>query len=259
MRSSLALVIALWCGITAAFPEEVDTEYGRIRGKDDGAVIAFYGIPFAKPPVKDLRWRPPQKAAPWENVRDCSFQNDFLICPQFDIDKKIHIGQEDCLYMNIYVPSDVKEGELLPVMFWIYGGGYTIGDGFEFGFYNGYHMAKERRVVVVEHNYRLGALGFLATPALASENPNGTVGGYALQDQTLALQFAYNNILNFAGNRSKMAIFGESAGAFSVCWHLVSPASRVRLGLDRKGGSCCYSIVCSRLYMYTSALGMGCS
>eukprot|EP00053_Salpingoeca_punica_P010022 m.90251 g.90251 ORF g.90251 m.90251 type:complete len:595 (+) comp15255_c0_seq2:47-1831(+) len=220
---------------------EVETEYGRIRGVEEHLpeVTAFYGIPFAAPPLKNLRFRPPIAPEAWNGTRDCTKDNFFHICPQLHITKKILIGQEDCLYMNIYVPGKIKEGAKLPVMFWIYGGGWVFGDDNEFGYYRGKHLAETREVIVVEVNYRLGALGFLALPGLAAEQSDGTTGNYGLQDQQAAMAFVSRNIEKFGGDPKKMIIFGESAGAFSVCWHLVNQISKnFFFGAIMESGTC---------------------
>ena len=144
------------------------------------------------------------------------------------VDKDAVAGQEDCLYLNVFVPAAaLRQGSVakLPVLQWMYGGGWIMGDAWHSGEYDGTHLAKLNNAVVVAGNYRVGVFGFAALKALQSETPASTTGNYGLQDQTAALQWTQNNIGVFGGNASRVAIFGQSAGGFSVCFHLVSPAS----------------------------------
>jgi para-nitrobenzyl esterase len=127
--------------------------------------------------------------------------------------------------MDIYVPENATVDSNLPVMVWFFGGGYVLGDGYEFGFYDGINRARKNNVIIVTPNYRLSALGFLSLDELKNEDPNASTGNYALQDQVAVLRWVRDNAAAFGGNPSAVTIFGESAGAFSVCWHLVSQAS----------------------------------
>jgi para-nitrobenzyl esterase len=221
------LLLAAGSTLPVQAAPEVDTEYGRVRGVEEylPEVSAFYKIPFAAPPVNSLRLRPPMPPTPWNDTKDCNKDDYEHICPQLHPTKKTLLGQEDCLYLNVYVPGKVSPGKNLPVMFWIYGGGFVIGDDDEFGLYKAKNLAAKRNVIMVETNYRLAELGFLALPGLAAES-DGTTGNYGVQDQQAALAFTFRNIAKFGGDPSKIIIFGESAGAFSVCWHLVSEVSR---------------------------------
>lgn len=216
----LVCLLALF-GLTIAGPV-VHTKSGPVEGYDDGGVSIWRGIPFGAPPVGDLRFRAPRAAAPWNTTKKCQLQKP--ICPQFRITKDLFLGSEDCLYLNVYVPK--KATGPLPVMFWIFGGGYSIGDGWEFGLYDGKNLALKRDVIVVTPNYRLASLGFMALDELRREDPSNSTGNYALQDQVLALEWVRDNIAAFGGDPNQVTIFGESAGAFSVCWHLVSPQSK---------------------------------
>lgn len=220
---AVAAVVAL-SGVGATDPPTViETKYGPVKGGSFNGVTAFHSIPFGAPPTGQARFKQAQPPAPWTEVKDVTGMPN--ICPQLKLTKGIVLGHEDCLYLHVYVP-DHDPSVKLPVMQWIYGGGYIMGDGYEFGFYDGANMAKEHNVIVVAANYRLDVLGFLALEELQSEDPNGSTGNMALLDQTLALQWTQDNIAAFGGDPSKVAIFGESAGGFSVCWHLVSPSSK---------------------------------
>eukprot|EP00041_Stephanoeca_diplocostata_P014994 m.283728 g.283728 ORF g.283728 m.283728 type:complete len:574 (-) comp19883_c0_seq1:365-2086(-) len=210
----------------------VETTHGKIRGvqeidtKTGRHVTSFYGIPFAEPPVKRNRFMPPVPVQPWEDTIDCTQKKLFQVCPQIPIGD-LSYGREDCLYMNIYVPSDGTNfnATKLPVFMWLYGGAYVFGDKDELGFYDGKNLATSRNVVVVEPNYRVGALGFMSLDAV-SQRTGGTTGNQGLQDQRQAMQFAYTNLDRFGGDNTRVVLAGESAGAFSVCWHLVSPLSK---------------------------------
>lgn len=196
---------------------------GAIRGTatEDGAVAIYRGVPYAAPPVGELRWRPPQPVEPWEGVRDCS--SFAPACPQppsaIDIYPTPAEQSEDCLYLNIYAPAHPQEP--LPVMVWIHGGGCTTGSG-SLAVYNGERLAR-LGVVVVTINYRLGPLGFLAHPLLSAESPQGVSGNYGMLDQIAALQWVQRNIVRFGGDPDRVTIFGESAGGASVARLLVSP------------------------------------
>ena len=130
---------------------------------------------------------------------------------------------EDCLYLDVYAPAGATPASNLPVMFFIYGGGFVFGDSYEFGFYDGKHIAKQHNVILVAANYRLSSFGFMALPQLMTES--GTTGNYGVQDQRFALQWVQQNIRQFGGDPNRVTIFGESAGAMSVCYHVASPAS----------------------------------
>jgi para-nitrobenzyl esterase len=190
-------------------PSVVVTDKGAVRGTvtDDGR--AFRNIPFAAPPTGRLRWRAPQPAVPWEDVRDATASGP--ACAQFATPELgiPRITTEDCLYLNVYTPAGGRRHR--PVMVWFHGGSYTSGSANQ---YDGSALAR-RGVVVVTVNYRLGAFGFLAHPALS--------GNYGLLDQQAALRWVRANAAAFGGNPDSVTIFGESAGAGSVCAHLVSP------------------------------------
>jgi para-nitrobenzyl esterase len=191
---------------------------GRLRGQAAGTVDEFLGIPYAAPPVGPLRWRPPQPAAHWTGVRPA--KNFGPHCPQTGGPFGLASMSENCLFLNVYAPAGSLRGGSLPVMVWIHGGDLTAGESND---YNPAGLVRDGAVVVTI-NYRLGALGFLADPALGS--PKGSSGDYGLMDQQAALRWVQQNIRQFGGNPRNVTIFGESAGGLSVLAQLVSPAAR---------------------------------
>lgn len=203
----------------------VSTASGPVQGVLRGSAVTWWGIPFAEPPVGDLRFRSPQ---PLKRTWTTPFQASKIpaLCPQFIVKELVLLGHEDCLYLNVHSPRNPRTKGPLAVMVWFYGGGFTLGDGYEFGLYDGQHLAERHDLMVVTMNYRLGDLGFFALDALKNEDPNGSTGNYGVQDQQLALRWVQQNIAGFGGDPGRVTIFGESAGAFSVMWHLVSPKSK---------------------------------
>ncbi len=201
----------------------VETDAGLVRGSTVDGVSAFLSIPFAEPPEGDLRWRAPQPPQPWSGELQAT--NWPAPCPQEDDDHGA-IGDEDCLYLNIWSPEDALPGSL-PVMFFIHGGGNVEGSTsvVEVGtrLYEGDILAERGNVVVVTTQYRIGALGYLVHPALNSESPRGVSGNYGLLDQQAALQWLQTNIAAFGGDPSRVLLFGESAGATNTMMQLVSP------------------------------------
>lgn len=208
-------------------PSEVLTiEQGKVRGLVEGDVEVFRGIPYAAPPVGDLRWKPPAPPSPWESVRDC-FEFG-AACPQNNnpLQHMLPLGaiksfSEDCLTLNVYRPAKAS-GEKLPVMFWIHGGGFGEGAS-GMGIYDASSLANNGAIVVTI-NYRLGPYGFLAHPLLTAES--GSSGNYGILDQIAALKWVKNNISSFGGDPDCVTIFGESAGGASVVTLLVSPLSK---------------------------------
>jgi para-nitrobenzyl esterase len=209
--------------------EPVLLDSGSIRGLcvgDEQEVQVFKGIPYAKPPVGTLRWRPPQPPESWEGIRDCFEFGD--ACPQKSAAMMSAIPQmalnaetsEDCLYLNVWRPSQ-PTSQALPVMVWIHGGGYTIGAASQ-PLYDAQTLASKGSIVV-SMNYRLGPFGFLAHPALSGESENGLSGNYGILDQVEALRWVQRNIAAFGGDPNRVMIFGESAGAGSVLCLMVSP------------------------------------
>jgi len=201
----------------------VETSQGAVQGSSSGGVEAFLGIPFAAPPVGELRWRPPQAPAPWTGERDATEWPP--PCPQ-EADDGTVIGEEDCLYLNVWTPQGAAPGSL-PVMFFIHGGGNTQGSSSVVvagdHLYEGDVLAARGQVVVVTIQYRLGPLGFLVHPALDAESPRGVSGNYGLLDQQAALRWVRDNIAAFGGDPGRVLVFGESAGATDTFMQLVSP------------------------------------
>jgi para-nitrobenzyl esterase len=205
----------------------VKTAQGKIEGKlsSDGQVREFLGIPYAAPPIGPLRWKPPQPAAKWHGVRPAtSFGNRCIQSSVFPDMIFRDAGQsEDCLTLNVWTPANAKGGKL-PVMVWIYGGGFTAGATSE-PRQDGEHLA-HRGVLVVSMNYRLGIIGFFAHRELAAESPQHASGNYGLMDQTAALNWVQRNIAEFGGDPKNVTIFGESAGSFAVSAQMASPISQ---------------------------------
>ena len=211
---------------TAAFADglTVKTEQGKVTGKtlNDGKVKAFLGLPYAAPPVGDLRWKAPEPAARWKGERDATKFGAH--CAQGRVYEDMIFQDagpsEDCLFLNVYAPADAKKDSKLPVMFWIHGGGYSGGGSSE-PRHNG-DFLPTKGVVLVTINYRLGVFGFMATANLAKE-ANGAAGNYGLLDMVAALQWVKANIGEFGGNPKNVTIFGESAGSFAVSTLMASP------------------------------------
>ncbi len=217
---SLVLLTSAW----AASPE-VKTSTGRVRGATDNGVVSYKGIPFAAAPVGDLRWRPPQPAKPSKGVLDATrFGGDCMQKP-FPGDAA-PLGTppaEDCLFVNVWAPQP-PASKKLPVMVWIYGGGFVNG-GSSPAVYDGSHFARHG-LVFVSFNYRLGRFGFFAHPALTKEDPSGPLGNYGYMDQIAALKWVRANIAAFGGDASDVTIFGESAGGGSVLTLMTSPMAK---------------------------------
>ena len=201
----------------------VDAPAGKVCGlaiaepaKTGRALYSYRGIPYALPPVADLRWAPPQPYPRWRHLRPATSFG--AICPQDGVTTG---DSEDCLFLNIWTPrTAVQRDRRLPVMVFIHGGYFVYGAGSD-PLYDGSYLAASGNVVVVTLNYRLGSLGFLAAQEL------GLTGNFGIQDQRLALRWVAENIAAFGGDPRKVTIFGESAGAMSVGLHLFSiPANR---------------------------------
>lgn len=201
----------------------VHTASGAVRGSTAGDHREYLGIPYAAPPVGNLRWRMPRPPARWTGVRDATRPGS--VCPQDAPDGSGLTGDEDCLNLDVWTPTSGSRLRDRPVVVWIPGGGFVLGAGSQ---YDATRLVARTGVVVVTVNYRLGALGFLRTPSLAVEDPNA--GNYGLADQRAALRWVHRNISAFGGDPRNVTVAGQSAGGFSVCAHLASPASRRRSG-----------------------------
>ena len=198
----------------------VATDEGPVCGQVSGDIQQFLAIPYAAPPVGNLRWEPPQAVAPWTTPRQAT---DFAsACPQKFFPSGVQGGSEDCLYLNVFRPNPVDAGRL-PVMVEIHGGGFYLGSGV----YNAAPITSRGHVVLVTINYRLGILGFLAHTGFG-----GPPGNYGLLDQQAALRWVKRNIAAFGGNPENVTIYGSSAGGSSVCMQMISPLAR---GLFAKG------------------------
>lgn len=215
----------------------VQTDKGAVVGQS-GRVNTFLGIPFAAPPVGELRWQAPQPVTPWTTPRRADTAGN--ICPQmvvalFALPGQTPgdvVGNEDCLSLNVYTPKTAIASSRLPVMVWIHGGSFTAGSGSS---YDASVLAEKYGLVVVTMNYRLGALGFLSLPSLdagsqgaqsqGTQASNAQSGNYGLQDQQAALRWVETNIAAFGGNPGDLTLAGESAGGMSVCAQLASPMS----------------------------------
>ncbi|MBN1774279.1 MAG: carboxylesterase family protein [Deltaproteobacteria bacterium] len=199
-------------------PGEVNTASGPARGTLADGAWSWKGIPYAAPPIGDRRWRLPDPFGCWDGVRDGSAYGP--LCPQYD-DAGAVVGEEDCLQLNVWAPLDAPPGSR-SVMVYIHGGGHEQGSGTK-TMYDGTSLAAERGVVVVTVNYRLGPFGFLAHPALTAEGGEAASGNYGMHDQLAALRWVRDNIRGFGGDPSRTLIFGQSAGAVSVCRLVASP------------------------------------
>jgi len=205
---------------------QVSTEYGMLEGswsEADASIGVFRGIPYAQPPVGDLRWRAPKGLASWTGVRQAttfgaacwqSYSDDAFVWSRGEFPRS-----EDCLHLNIWQPE--KAGAAAPVMVWFHGGAHTGGFA-HVELFDGTELAHQG-VVVVTVNYRLGPWGFLAHPALADESEHNSTGNYGLMDKIAALKWVQKNIQSFGGNPDNVTIFGQSAGSSSVCALMASP------------------------------------
>src|ERR1700683_24225 len=211
----------------AANPLVVKTDQGKVQGKmsTDGQARDFLGIPYAAPPVGPLRWKPPQPAAKWQGVRQStSFGSRCYQQERFDDMVFRDPGEsEDCLTLNVWAPA-AKPKDKLPVMVWIFGGGFAGGGTWE-PRQDGEHLTR-KGVVVVSMNYRLGIFGFFATHELAAEDPHHAAGNYGLLDELAAIQWVRRNIARFGGDPDNVTIFGESAGSFAVSAQMASPLAQ---------------------------------
>lgn len=211
----------------AADQLKVKISQGKVEGKlsTDGQIREFLGIPYAAPPVGPLRWKPPQPAPKWHGVRSATtFGNRCIQSSGYpDMIFRDAGPSEDCLTLNVWTPAKSHQ-PLLPVMVWIYGGGFKSGGTSE-ARQDGENLA-HKGVLVVSMNYRLGIFGFFSTRQLAKESPQHAAGNYGLMDQTAAMRWVNENIAKFGGDPKNVTIFGESAGSFSVSAQMASPLAQ---------------------------------
>jgi para-nitrobenzyl esterase len=221
----------------APFGARVRVDGGEVQGSAQDGVLSFKGIPFAAPPVGDLRWKPPQPVAAWTGVRPATaYGHDCMQLP-FPSDAA-PLGTEpaeDCLVLNVWRPAQQQTGKL-PVLVWIYGGGFVNG-GSSPAVYDGSQFAK-RGLILVSFNYRVGRFGFFAHPALTKESPKGPHGNYAYLDQIAAFQWIKRNIGAFGGDPAHVTVVGESAGGMSVHMLLTSSMAKglVQRAIVESGG-----------------------
>jgi para-nitrobenzyl esterase len=242
---------------------------GTLRGTKAGSVIAFRGIPYARPPVGELRWRPPEPPLPWQGVREaqqpgsaCSQRTSGLIpffAPMAEaygskFEQPPVKSSEDCLYLDVWVPEwPVKHA--LPVMVWLHGGSNTVGSGTQ-STYNGDSLTRHG-VLLVTLNYRLGAMGFFSHPDLTAESPHHSSGNYGLLDQLAALNWVKQNIAQFGGDPDNVTLFGESAGAIDAARLMTSPlaAGLFKRVISESGPSFDAGLTLSQAEAFGSAVG----
>lgn len=221
------LLVGVLCAGGARAADEVTVENGKLQGTTnaDHSVRMFKGIPFAAPPIGDLRWKPPQPAANWSGVRQADKFGP--ACLQTNVFGDIYFRDaqpsEDCLNLSIWIPAKAGSAKL-PVIVWFYGGGFVAGSNSE-PRYDGENLAK-KGVIIVDPNYRLGVFGFFSHPELSKESGRNSSGNYGLLDQVAALQWVVKNIAAFGGDPQNITIAGESAGSLSVSALMASPLSR---------------------------------
>jgi para-nitrobenzyl esterase len=222
---ALAAAVAFASSLLAQEPKPVRTDAGPVQGTLENGVTVYKGIPFAAPPLGDLRWRAPQPATPWKDVLHAdkfapACMQVPIVMPALGLDALT--VNEDCLYLNVWTPAKTPKDKLA-VMVWIYGGGFTIG-GTSIHQYDGANLAK-KGVVLVSVAYRLGQFGFLASPELSKEQ-GGHSGNYGLLDQIAGLEWVKKNITAFGGDPHRVTIFGESAGGIAVSMLSASPLAK---------------------------------
>lgn len=222
----LAIGIAQGAHSQGASSTLVKTGNGMVEGSlEKSGVRSFKGIPFAAPPVGELRWKEPQPVKNWEGIRKADkFGPQGMQPPIFgDMAFRSSGMSEDCLYLNVWTPA-ARGNKLLPVLLYFYGGGFVAGDGSE-PRYDGESMAT-KGIVSITINYRLGLFGFFAHPELTKESPHHSSGNYGVFDQNAALQWVQQNIAAFGGDPKRVTIAGESAGSVSVSAQMASPLSK---------------------------------
>jgi para-nitrobenzyl esterase len=246
--SALLLVSCSSLNFLSGSNPTLSVEGGKIVGVETPTkgIIAYKGIPFAAPPVGDLRWKEPQPVVPWKGVKVADTYGAAAM--QTTWDPNSFYGREwrasgsvpfkeDCLYLNVWTPAAGQTGKKLPVAMWIHGGGYREGFGFEPEMDGGEDWAS-RGVILVSVTYRLGVFGFFSHPLLSEESPHHVSGNYGVMDQAAALKWIHNNIKQFGGDPDNIMIFGQSAGAGSVQTLCASPISKglISKAISMSGG-----------------------
>jgi para-nitrobenzyl esterase len=241
---TVAGLIAAFClaafgaqGVSASPAGPVKVSGGMVQGEMEGDIAVFRGVPFAAPPVGDLRWKAPAPVKTWSGVKQTTtfapacMQNT---APRFG--RPGLTVSEDCLYLNVWTPA-LSAGKKLPVMVWIYGGGFSAG-ATSYADFDGANLAK-KGVVVVSVAYRVGSFGFLAHPALSAESPYHASGDYGFLDQIAGLKWVKDNIAALGGDPDRVTIFGESAGGISVSILAGSPLTKglIQRAISESGGS----------------------
>jgi len=230
-RLLLTIAIVTFSWMSWAQSATAKVEQGQLKGTIEDGLTVYRGVPFAAPPVGDLRWRAPQPAAKWQGIRPAD-----KFAPQCIQSIAGITTSEDCLYLNVWSPAKSASARV-PVLVWIYGGGFSVG-GTAVPTYSGEKLA-QKGVVLVSIGYRLGALGFLAHPELSAESPQHVSGNYGLLDMIAGLQWIKKNIAAFGGDPNKVTIFGESAGGIAVSQLCASPLARGLFegAISESGGS----------------------
>jgi para-nitrobenzyl esterase len=231
-----SIILLLVVCMLSSFDKEpatvVNVEGGLIQGTEENGLLVFKGIPFAAPPVGDLRWKAPQPVVKWEGIKPT-----VKYAPSPYQSRNMPSGRsEDCLHLNVWTPAKTAS-EKLPVMVWIYGGGFSFGTTAD-PTCTGEKLA-QKGVVVVSIAYRVGQFGFLAHPELSAETPDKVSGNYGLLDQIAGLKWVQKNIASFGGDPGKVTIFGESAGGISVSMLCASPLAKGLFhgAISQSGGS----------------------
>ena len=212
-------------------PGQVKVTGGWIQGEVTEDMCIYKGIPFAAPPVGNLRWKAPQPVIPWDGIREAK---EFGPGPVQGFGFPGQSNSEDCLYLNLWSPAKSPKDKM-PVLVWIYGGGFSMGSSSQ---YDGRPLA-EKGVILVTINYRVGQLGYFVYPELSAEDPHHVSGNYGILDQIAALQWVHDNIAAFGGDPKNVTIFGESAGGISVSMLCASPLAKglFQRAISQSGGS----------------------
>ena len=219
-----SMFLSTAAAMAALASDRVITEGGMLRGSVTPSYRAFLGIPFAAPPLANLRWAPPAPAKRWEGERDAThYRHNCLQSSNFDPRQPRTTISEDCLYLNVWTPPNATAASSLPVFVWVHGGSYQSGGANESRL-NGTWDVRQG-VIMVTTNYRLNIFGFLASDALRARDPEGGTGAYGILDQRASLRWVQANIRQFGGDPARVLLVGESAGGASVYNHLVRPRS----------------------------------